>query len=93
MTKQSDVERHGMALIAREEPRESWSRPVGSRPVGCGRPGGHHIRSDRDAAPVVFDLLDVGWMTVGSTVASLLFAADVVMRLSRPIVVGGRPGR
>jgi len=40
---------------------------------------------------VVFDSLDVGWMTVGSTVAALLFGADVVMRFSRPIVVGGRP--
>lgn len=40
---------------------------------------------------VVFDLLDVGWMSVGSTVAALLFAADVVMRFSRPIVVAGRP--
>jgi voltage-gated potassium channel len=40
---------------------------------------------------VVFDLLDVGWMNVGSTVAALLFAADAVMRFSRPIVVGGRP--
>ena len=39
---------------------------------------------------VVFEL-DAGWMTAASILASALFAADVVTRFSRPIVVGGRP--
>lgn len=40
---------------------------------------------------VVFPDLDAGWLRVVSGMISLLFAADILMRFSRPIVVGGRP--
>lgn len=42
---------------------------------------------------VVFDSIDNGWVTAVSLVAAVLFAGDIVIRFSRPIVVGGRPVR
>jgi voltage-gated potassium channel len=40
---------------------------------------------------VVFGPHDTGWLRVASGFISLLLAADILMRFSRPIVVAGRP--
>ena len=40
---------------------------------------------------VVFDSLDSAWLRVVSVLSALLFAVDVALRFTRPIVVAGRP--
>ena len=38
---------------------------------------------------VVFDSINNGWVTAASLVASVLFAGDIAIRSSRPIVISG----
>ncbi len=40
---------------------------------------------------VVFDSINNGWVTAASLVASVLFAGDIAIRSSRPIVISGGP--